>query len=149
MAAGAHRARRATTRRDRAIQLGFVVVAIALVAVADAIAARMLAIQAGGTGRGLHALLLVGGRVIGGWAVGLAFRMQLARSATGDGELRRLLGIPLVIVCAWPVLLVVLPPQLVGAVPVALRSGPAIEVQPFAAVILGLVLALAVRVRRR
>ncbi len=75
--------------------------------------------------------------------------MQLARTGSGDTELRRLLGIPLAVVCAWPVLLALLPPSVIGVVPAALRSGPAIEVQPFAAVILGLVLALAVRTRRR
>jgi hypothetical protein len=137
------------SRRDRLIQLGFVVVAVALVAVGDAVAARVLAAAPGPGGRALHALLLIGGRVVGGWSVGLAFRMQLARTAAPDVELRRLLAIPLAVVCAWPVLLALLPAGAVGVVPSPLRSGPAVEVQPFAAAVLGLVLALSVRPKRR
>jgi hypothetical protein len=81
--------------------------------------------------------------------VGLAFRMQLTRSASGDAVLRKLLGIALAVISMWPVLLAVLSPRLIGFVPAVLRSGPANEVLPLTAVVLGLVLALSVRARRR
>jgi hypothetical protein len=136
-------------RRDRALQVGFVVVAIALVAVADAIAIRAVEADPGALARGLHALLLVGGRVVAGWSVGLVFRLQLAPVATVDTDLRRLLGLPLAVVCGWPILLALLPPGVIGFVPTWLRAGPAIEIQQLTAVVLGLVLALGVRRRGR
>jgi hypothetical protein len=131
--------------RQRALQLGLVVAAVAAVVVADRTAAALLAADPSLAARRLHAVLLLGGRVAGGWAVGMAFRLQLARSAKPDEQLRLLLGVPAGFLCAWPVVLTFLPAWLRGALPSWLTAGPLLEVQPFVAVVFGLVLALSVR----
>jgi hypothetical protein len=130
--------------RRRGIQLGLVVVAVALVVVTDAIADRLLVLTGGAAGQRLHALLLLGGRVVAGWSVGLAFRLQLAPRARTDEQLRLWLGAPLGFVCAWPLLLSLLPVGLIRLLPGWATTGAALEVQPLTAVLFGLVLALSV-----
>lgn len=139
--------RRASLQR-RGIQLGLVVVAVALVVVVDGIAAAVGVLEPGPDARRLQALLVVGARVVAGWAVGLTFRLQLAPSARPDEQLRLLLGAPLGFLCAWPLLLTYLPGALRRMLPSWLVGGPVLEVQPLVAVIFGLVLALAVTGRR-
>jgi hypothetical protein len=133
----------AATRR-RGIQLGLVAVAMALVVVVDGIADQLLVLGGDEAARRLHAFLVVGGRVVGGWSAGLAFRLQLAPTSRPDEQLRLLLGAPLGFLCAWPLLLSFLPAALVRLLPAPLVSGVAVQVQPMAAVLFGLVLALSV-----
>jgi hypothetical protein len=136
-------------RKQRALQLGLVTVAVTLVVVADRTADSLLALDGGLAARRLHALLVVGGRVVGGWAVGLAFRLQLARTAKPDEVLRLLLGIPAGFLCAWPIVLTFLPARAVQAMPSWLTAGVVVEIQPFVAVLFGLTLALSVAPSRR
>lgn len=135
--------------RRRLLQAGLAIAAVAAVVIADRTAAAVLRVDSGAAAQRLHSLLVIAGRVVGGWALGLVFRMQLVRSARRDDGIRWLLGVPAGLVCAWPFVLSVLPPSLAAVLPGWARGGVALQIQPFAAVALGLVLALGVRPAKR
>jgi hypothetical protein len=134
--------------RQRVLQVGLVAAAIAAVVVADRTATAALAVDPGLAARRLHGFLVVGGRVVAGWALGLAFRMQFTRAVRGDEQLRLLLGVPAGFLAAWPIVVTFVPLRLQRALPGWLMAGWATEIAPFAGVLLGLTLALAVRPRR-
>ena len=134
--------------RQRLVQLGLVAAALAAVVVADRTAGALLAVDQSLGARRLHALLIVGGRVMAGWSLGLAFRMQFARGARSDEQLRLLIGVPAGFLAAWPIVVTWLPGWLTRVLPGWLVRGWPVDVAPFAGVVLGLTLALAVRARR-
>lgn len=134
---------------QRALQTGFVVAAVLAVLVADRSADRLLVLDGGLNARRVAALLVVGGRVAGGWALGMAFRLQFARAVSVDREARLLLGVPACLVASWPVMVTFLPRTLVEALPGWLTGGVLVEVAPFTGVVLGLVLSLGVTGARR
>lgn len=134
--------------RQRLLQVGLAVAGLALVIVADRTADALLAVEQGPAARRLSALFVVGSRVVAGWALGLAFRMQFTRAVRRDEQLRLLFGVPAGFLAAWPIVLTLLPAALVGVLPGWLTSGWAVDVSPLAGVVLGLTLALAVRARR-
>lgn len=135
--------RQASTRPGsrRALQVGFVVAALAAVGVGEAMADALVRLW----GAEPAVITRLASRVVAGWAVGTALRMELAPRARPHRLLRRLLGIPLGVVAVWPVLLALLPGETLAAVPPALRGHPAQAVATFAAGGVGVVLALAVR----
>ena len=135
-------------KRQRVIQAGLAAAAVAAVVVADRTAAALLAVDQGLAAQRVHAVLVVGGRVVAGWALGLAFRMQFTRAVRGDEQLRLLIGVPAGFLAAWPIVLTFLPTWLVRPLPRWLVDGWAVEVAPFTGILLGLTLALAVRSRR-
>lgn len=135
--------------RQRILQLALVIVAVALVVVGDRTAGSVLSADGSLAAQRLHAVLVIGGRVAGGWAVGLAFRMQLSRTTKPDEQLRLAIGIPAGFLCAWPIVLTYLPGAAVRALPSWLTGGVAVEVQSFVAVLFGLTLALSIRPSRR
>jgi hypothetical protein len=134
--------------RQRVIQLGLVAAAVAAVIVADRTAGAVLAIDHSLGARRLHALLVVGGRVMAGWSLGLAFRMQFTRGVHSDEQLRLLIGVPAGFLAAWPLVVTWLPGWLTRVLPGWLARGWAVEIAPFAGIVLGLTLALAVKARR-
>lgn len=135
--------------RRRVLQLALVAAGLAVVVLADRTAGGVLAADPSLAARRMHALLVVGGRVVGGWALGLAFRMQVTRTTKPDEQLRLALGVPAGFLCAWPIVLTYLPSGLVRSLPSWLTVGVAVEVQPFVAVLFGLTLALSVTPSRR
>jgi hypothetical protein len=140
------RARRASSlgSRQRLLQLALLLAGLAAVVVGDRVAGDLRA-----AGMAVPAALLVPGvRVTAGWAAGMALRMQLAPTGRGDEQLRTLLGIPLGFLTAWPILLLLLPPGGRRLLPGPLLTDAA-ALQPVAAVLFGVVLALAVSPRRR
>jgi hypothetical protein len=134
--------------RQRLIQLGLIAAAVAAVVVADRTAESLLVVDQRLAARRLHAFLVVGGRVLAGWTLGMAFRMQFTRAASSDDRLRLLVGVPAGFLAAWPIVLTFLPGWLSRALPGWLAGGWAVEAAPFAGVVLGLTLALAVRAKR-
>lgn len=134
--------------RQRLLQVGLVVAAVAAVVVADETASRLAVIDESLVAARLQAFLVVGGRVAAGWALGLAFRLQFTRAVRGDEQLRLLLGIPAGFLAAWPIVLTFLPGWLAALLPGWLLRGWALDASPFAGVVLGLTLALAVKARR-
>ncbi|MFO8076101.1 MAG: hypothetical protein R6T85_08280 [Egibacteraceae bacterium] len=130
--------------RQRALQLGLLLAAVAVVVVADRTASALA--RAIGSGVA-SALLSVGGHVVGGWALGLALRLQLARASRPDPRARLVLGVPTGLLAALPMGLAVAPEGLVAALPGWLLAAQVAA--PFAGVALGVVLALAVVPSRR
>ena len=130
------------------LQVGLIGAALAAVVVADATANSLLALDASLPARRVHAFLVVGGRVLAGWALGLAFRMQFTRGVRGDDQLRLLVGVPCGFLCAWPIVVTFLPGWLIGALPGPLAGGWVMDLSPFAGVVFGLTLALAVKTSR-
>lgn len=129
----------------RALQAGFVVAALLAVWVADRTAAEITGTDVV-AGR-LQTLLVVSGRVVAGWAGGMAFRLQLAPRSRPDGALRLLLGVPLGALAAWPLVRTGLPDAVSAWVPAWLAALGALA--PVAGLLLGLTLALAVERARR
>lgn len=128
--------------RRRVLQFGFLAVAVALVVIADLTADGLATLSAGP----LAPFVAVGGRVAGGFAVGMACRLQDTRRSRPDPGLRLLLGLPCAALAGVPVLLAAAP----GAA--AASAGVVVELQrlaPFAGAMLGIILALAVRPTRR
>lgn len=133
--------------RRRALQLALATAALAVVATADAAATGLLAgSPAAGARRGA-ALLVAAGHVAGGWGLGLALRLQLAPRGRVDHTLRTLLGVPACLLAAWPLASGYVPAALAARLPDAVLAA-ADAAAPFAAVALGLVLALGVVARR-
>ena len=129
--------------RRRALQAGFMLVAVAAVVIADLTADRLALLQPTGPAA---VFVAVGGRVVGGFAVGMAFRLQLARRAKPDPRFRLWVSVPAAVIATVPALLAVWtgPWDALSPVLVALR-----RLAPFAGVVLGLSLALSVRTVRR
>jgi hypothetical protein len=120
--------------------VSFVIAALLAVWVADRIAAEIAGSDL--VARRLQTLLVVGGRVVAGWAAGMAYRLQLAPRGRSDPQLRLWLGVPLGALAAWPLVRTGLPDVLARAIP-----GWAVELgalAPVAGLLLGLTLALAV-----
>ena len=135
-------------RRQRLLQIGLVAAAVAAVVVVDRTAGALLTVDQGLAARRLHAFLVIGGRVMAAWALGLAFRMQFTRAVASDEQLRLALGVPAGFLSAWPIVVTFLPGWLTRPLPGWLTAGWATDIAPFAAVVLGLTLALAVHGRR-
>jgi hypothetical protein len=123
--------------------VGFVVAAVLAVAVADGTADRLLP-GAGSNAQRLAGALVVGGRVVGGWALGMAFRLQFVRAVSVDRQARLLLGVPACLVATWPIAVTFLPAAIVGGLPGWVGTQALAGVAPFAGVVLGLVLSLGV-----
>lgn len=124
----------------RVLQAGFLLAGLAAVVVVDSMAAQLARALGWDV---VASLVLVGGRVLGGLAVGMALRLQLAPRARPDTRLRLALGLPCALLAVLPAILATWP----TTVPVwALRLQGA---APFAGTVLGLTLALAVRPARR
>ena len=128
-------------RRQRLLQIGFAAVGVGAVVVADRIAALL------GVGREATFFVL-GGRVLGGWSLGLAFRLQFTRSTRPDPQLRWLFALPAGIVTAWPLVASVLPAAVRATLPGRVLAEAA-TLAGFTAVVLGLALALSVTPGRR
>ncbi|QBI18943.1 hypothetical protein ER308_04885 [Egibacter rhizosphaerae] len=128
----------------RMLQLGYVVAGLGLVVVGDLMAGALATLW----GAEPAVVARIGARVIGGWAVGTALRLELARRAKPEPGLRWLLAGPLGLVAGWPLLLALLPGGVLELVPAVLRGATAQGLAPFAGAALGVVLALAVRRRR-
>ena len=136
----------APLRRRRALQLGLLAVGLAAVVVSD----RTATVVSRAAGPGVTSVVLaVGGFLVGGWALGLALRLQVAPSARGDRGTRLLLGIPCGVLAGWPIVLATMPPALASPLPAWALDLQ--RVAPFGGAALGVVLALAVvpRGRRR
>lgn len=145
--AGAGRAR---GLRQRALQVGFVAAAALTVAVADGAAQRVLLLDAGANAVRFSGALVVAGRVAGGWALGMAFRMQFVRAVEVDRQARLVLGVPACLVAMWPLAVTFLPPVLDARLPGWLAGGGVLPgVAPFAGLVLGLVLSLGVTGKNR
>ncbi len=130
--------------RRRALGLALVLAGIVAVAVADQTATAVGRALGPGT---FSVGVSVGGYVVGGWAVGMALRLQVAPAAKGDRRMRVLLGVPCGLLAGWPLLLAAAPAALTGLVPgwaLALQ-----RVAPFGGAALGVVVALAVAPRSR
>lgn len=125
------------TRQVRLLQAGFLLVAVACVVVADLTADRLAVLDADGPAASFVA---VGGRVAGGFAVGLALRLQHRRALRPDATFRLAAGLPCAIVAAAPSLLAAGPWVPTGPVVAAI-----VRLAPFAGAVLGVVLALSVR----
>lgn len=134
----------ARTRARRALQLGYLLAALAAVAVGEATADVLWRLW----GAEPAVTLRLAVRVLAGWAVGTALRLELAPRARAHRGLRRLLGWPLGLAACWPLLLALLPGDVLASVPPAVRGPAAQAVSLFAAGALGVVIALAVRRRR-
>lgn len=130
--------------RQRALQVGFVVAAVLAVLVGDRAADRLLVLETGLNAQRIAAALVVGGRVAGGWALGMAFRLQFTRGVAVDRQARLLLGVPACLVAAWPLASTLLPAALAARLPAAVADGALADAAPFAGVVLGLVLSLGV-----
>lgn len=128
-------------RRQRLLQVGFAAAAFVAVAIGDRIAALL--------GHGGEATLLrLCGRVVAGWSLGLAFRLQFTRSARPDVRLRWMLALPAGIIAAWPLVAAEIPATVRTTAPVRMLT-EATSLAGFAATALGLTLALAVLPGRR
>jgi hypothetical protein len=124
-----------------ALQVGFVSAALLAVWVA-----QQLAVELGSadlTALRLQTLVVVTGRVVAGWAAGMAFRLQLAPRSRPDSRLRLWLGVPLGALAAWPLVSTGLPGALQQALPGWVMELGALA--PAAGVLLGLTVALSVR----
>lgn len=129
---------------QRALQVALLLAGIVAVAVADRTATAVGRFAGPGT---MSVILSVGGFLVGGWALGMALRLQVAPSARGDPRTRLLLGVPCGLLAGWPLLLTAAPAGLTALIPVW-----ALELQriaPFGGAALGVVIALAVTPRRR
>lgn len=125
--------------------------AVVLVAVTDATADRLLMWVDTDTAWRVHAAVATGGRVLGGWAVGMALRLHLlggGRPVKGASPwLRWGAAVPLAAICGWPL---VIGPGVQGMA--AWGDGELVlGLGSFAGVVLGLVVAQGVEVggRRR
>ena len=134
----------APSGRHRALQLALLAAGVVAVAVADRTASAVGRVTGPGT---LSAVLSVGGFLVGGWALGMALRLQLAPSARGDRRLRLLLGVPCGLLAGWPLVLVNAPASLVGLLPAWVLDLQ--RIAPFGGAALGVVIALAVTPRGR
>lgn len=134
---------RARQARQRALQVGFAAAAVLAVAVAERAASGLLAGTPGADGARTATAVVVGGHALGGWALGMALRLQFARAVEVDRTVRVLLGIPACLLATWPLTATYLPPALLPRLPAWLAAGAA-DVSGFAAAALGLVLALGV-----
>jgi hypothetical protein len=139
------------TRRQRILQIGFVLAAFGVVFLADRIAAQVLRIDTGPNARQIHGTVVLGGRIVAGWALGLAFRIQLAvrGNVEPDRLLRRAVAVPASLLAAWPILHVRLPARVAGSLPAWATTGGVFDLAPIAALTLGLVVALGVTPTRR
>lgn len=126
------------------LQAGFAAAAVAAVWVSDRIGTGMAVAVAGIGGVRWQTAILLAGRIVGGWALGMAFRLQFARAVEPDPQLRRLLVTPAAIVCMWFVALPFLPAGAVAALPAWATAEGASGVVGFIAVLLGLAWSLAV-----
>lgn len=125
------------TWQVRLLQASFLLVAIASVLVVDLTADRLAVLRPDGPAAPFVA---VGGRVAGGFAVGLALRLQHRAALRPDPSFRLAAGLPCAVVAAAPALLAAGPWVLSGSLVVAL-----VRLAPFAGAVLGVVLALSVR----
>lgn len=121
------------------VQLGFLLGALLAVAVADQVALEIRGADV--TATRLRAVVVVAGRVLAGWAAGMAFRLGLAPRARTDPTLRVWLGAPMGAVAAWPLVRTWLSPSLRAELPG--WTDQLVGVAPVAGVMLGLVLTLA------
>lgn len=128
------------TRRRRPAGLRpllLMLAALAAVWLGDAAATLAQRAVPSTSGQVLHAVGVLGGRVLGGYGVGLALR--------GGGRLNRTqawaVGVPAALVTAAPILWVLMPAETLARLPGAVASGPPGQLAPFAAVVLGLWLA--------
>jgi hypothetical protein len=139
------------TRRQRFLQLGFLLAAFATVLLVDRIGAQVLRIDTGPNARQIHGIVVLAGRIAAGWALGLAFRIQLGvgSGAEPDRLLRRLVAVPASLLAAWPILHVRLPAGVTRQLPAWSTTGGAFDLAPVAAITLGLVVALGVVPGRR
>lgn len=126
--------------RRRVLQAGFVVAALLAVWVADRIAVEIAGSDL--VARRLQTFIVVMGRVVAGWAAGMAYRLQLAPRGRPDAQLRMWLGIPLGALAAWPLVRTGLPSGLDRLVPAWAAELGALA--PVAGLLFGLTLALAI-----
>jgi hypothetical protein len=131
------------TAGSRVLQAGFLLAAAAAVVVADLLADRLVAAGAVGP---VVPFVAVGGRVLGGFSAGMAFRLQQRRALRPDQPFGLWTGIPCALLAAAPMLLAVWPAadDWTPAFTMGLQ-----RLAPFAGAVLGLTFALAVRPGRR
>ena len=129
--------------RRRLLQAGFLLAAVAAVVVADLTADELSVLQPAGPA---PAFVAVAGRVLGGFAVGMAFRLQMARSTKPDPRFRLWVSVPCAALAVTPALMAVWtgPWDTLGQTLVTLQ-----RLAPFAGAVLGLSFALSVRSTRR
>ena len=126
--------------RRRTLQVGFVLAALLAVWVADRTAGEIPGSDL--VAWRLQTLLVVAGRVVAGWAAGMAFRLQVAPRAAPDQSLRLLLGVPLGALAAWPIVRTGLPRQLADRLPGWFAGADGLA--PVAGLLLGVTIAMAV-----
>lgn len=122
------------------VQLGFLLGGLVAVAVADQIALEVRGDDLSAVR--LRAVVVVAGRVLAGWAAGMAFRLGIAPRARSDPGLRVMLGAPVGAVAGWPLARTWLPASVRSDLPA--WTGDLVGLAPVAGVLLGLVLTLAV-----
>lgn len=128
----------------RVLQIALVAAAVLAVLVGDRAAVALLRVAGAGS---LTAALSVGAHLTAGVALGLALRLQLPGRPRPDPGARILLGIPIGLVAATPILLGLLPGGVAVGLPAwVLALQPA---APFAGAALGVVLTLGVGAGRR
>ena len=131
-------------RRQRVLQVSFVVAAVAAVLLASRLSTLAGTVVVEPARGHVRSLLVLLGYAVAGWALGMAFRLQFVREVTADRVLRLLLAAPAVLVCLAPVLRAVLPSPLDGLVPLWAISGQLGALRPLFALVAGLAISLGV-----
>lgn len=122
----------------RGLQLAFLVTAMGLVVVGDLVADRLAILDRSSAA---VPFVAVGARVLGGFAVGLALRLQFSRRSRPDPGLRMTVALPCALLAAVPGLLAMWP----WSVPLPAEALLAAHrLAPFAGAALGATLALSV-----